>query len=62
MDPTQYELVWLARETRDNPRSETRKSYFALFERARDEKGPFLELMQYANAKSAPTSRTFDDD
>lgn len=62
MDPTQHGLVWLARETRDNALSETRKSPIALFKRARDEKGPFLELMQDASAKSAPTSRTCDDD
>lgn len=40
------ELVWLARETRDNPLGETRKSSVVLFERARDENGPFLKLIE----------------
>ena len=45
LDPTQHGLVWLARETRENPLSETRKSRVVLFERARDET-PFLDLME----------------
>ena len=52
LNPIQHGLVWLARETRNNPVSETRKSRIALFERARDEKGPFLELMEAASKES----------
>lgn len=52
LDPTQHGLVGLARETRENSLSETRKSPIVLFERARDEKGPFLELMEAAFKES----------